>query len=225
MKKLDLFTATRSFSDEVAMFTLKSLWKSEYKKELEAELGHLEDQIRIWSDVKGNTTFNLEDDEIDAHIADLRETQKKCVDAFNTVCNEWTRYEYSDAAKKLYKDWSHAMSNNAKKQAFVDFLAEYNLAANYDTELVTTLFRATLGDSSGSNMSQLCKSGKAAVETRKRTEFLKIVYRRLFDAMTAAGTIKFDDFTLKSGTLEYECAVEIPPLTKAYYEAKKKGKK
>ncbi len=222
-RKINLFDATRTFSEEVAMFMVKSVWRSEYKLELAEAIESETGSIKYLNNMRGSSIMTS--DQVDAAIKereDLVETYKA---AYADVVSAWTRVDYSAHAKALYKAYSAAEDEKALRDAFVEFLGKYELQAGSDCDLVNTLVSAVAGDSSRSNTRQFVKTGKAAMETRGRSEFLKIVYRRLFDAMVKAGTIKVDGCKVKAGSETAELVVEIPELTRARYLKTKKSAK
>lgn len=223
MRKLDLFQATRSFSDEVAMMVVKTLWRAEFKAELAEAIESELASIAGLENCRGSVIMT--DTQIDAAVDEKRDLIASYKDAYAEVVSEWVRIDYPPEAKALYKKYKAALDEGEVRNAFVEFLQGYGLAASADCELVQSLYEATLGDSAGSNVRSLVTRGVASIEKRSRAEFLKIVYRRLFDAMVQAGTIRIGDHAVKSGTETIDLVIEVPSLTKARYEKKSRKQK
>lgn len=222
-RKINLFDATRTFSEEVAMFMVKSVWQSEYKLELAKAIESETASIKGLENMRGSAVMTR--DQIDDAIKERESLIETYKSTYADVVSTWVRMDYSAHAKSLYKAYSSAEDEKALRDAFVEFLGKYELQAGSDCDLVNTLVLAVAGDSSRSNTRQFVKTGKASVETRGRAEFLKIVYRRLFDAMVKAGTIKVDGCKVKAGSETAELVVEIPELTRARYIKTKKSAK
>lgn len=222
-RRINLFDATRSFSDEVAMFMVKTVWRAEYKLELQDAIETELTSIKGLENLRGSAIMT--EDQVDQAIAERTAMIETFKQAYADVVSEWTRVDYSTHAKALYKAYQHAEDEGDIADAFVEFLSKYELSAGADCELVQTLVKAVRGDSARSNVRQFVKTGKASVATRGRSEFLKIVYRRLFDAMVVAGTIKVDGCKVKAGSETAELVVEIPELTRARYLKTKKASK
>lgn len=221
MSKINFFSASRNFSDEVADFMFKSVWRSEYKLELEEAISKELSAIAGLENCKGSAIMTEE--QVNSAIEERNAFIETYKDAYENVVKDWTRITYSAPAKTLYKGYKSATSEEAVADAFKEFLKAYGLEVEADNEFVVELCSAVSGDSGRTNIKQVVQTGKWAVSKRSQSEFLKIVYRRLADAMISAGTIRLKgDFTIKSASEEYLFEVEIPELTRIKYARKAK---
>ena len=220
-KKINLFTAEKSFSESVAMFMVKNVWRKQYQEELKEAIENERASISGLENMRGSAIMT--DQQVNEAIAEREAMIETYRNAYQSVVTEWVNFSYPDSAKALYKGYKSATNTAEVYDAFAEFLSEYGLNVGEDCELIESLISATRGDSAGSNIAQFAKYGVASVEKRGRSEFLRIVYRRLFDAMVQAGTIRVVGCTIKSAGQEiatYE--VEIPELVQARYAKKSK---
>ena len=219
MKKLNVYDATRNFSEEVAMYTVKSLWRREYALRLEKALEKDAESIKGLENCKGSAIAS--NDDIDAMITEKEAHMESLKVAYNEVSNFWTSVKPCEAVKTAYKMYAAGKS----EEGFVVMMKEWaKVAVDADTDIVKILCEAVRGDSAGSNIKQLVNTGVAAVSVRSKTEFTKIVYRRLFDYCVEKGVIRFVGNVVKGGGEDVaELLVETPELTKA--KCVKKSKK
>jgi len=219
MKKLNIYDATRNFSEEVAMYTVKSLWRKEYKEHLAAALEKDAESIKGLENCKGSAIMT--DDQVDELIAEKVAHMEDLKTSYDEVITFWTAVKPAEAVKDAYKKY---VSGNSA-EGFITMMKVWaKVDVDADTDIVKILCDAVLGDSGRDNTTQLINTGVASVELRSKTEFTKIVYRRLFDFCVEKGTIRFVGNVVKgAGEDVAELLVETPKMIKA--KALKKVKK
>ena len=209
MRKINMNAANKELTKEVFDFMYKEVWRREYRLELAEAVA--EEEAAIVGLEKSRGSWN-DEGQIDRVIAERRAMIETYKDTYNTVCADQTRVKYSDAIVDLFKDYEKATTTAQIYDAFVRFFDEYDCDAD-GTDFVEQLVEATRGDSSGSNDDQVGCYGKWALTKRKKTEFCKIVMRRLADKMIYDGLIRFcGPFNVKAAGEEHEFLLELPDL-------------
>lgn len=221
MKKVNMFTSSKSFTANVAEYTLKALWRYEYKLRLQAQIEKDEKSILGLSNCKGSAIMT--DEQVDAAIDEKLNHIELLKTAYGEVSNHWTRVKPHEAVKEAYK----AYTKGNAAEGFVTMLTNWAGLKDVteDSDLVQELCKAVAGDSAGSNTTQLVNTGIASVSVRSKTEFTKVVYRRLFDYCVTAGTIRFVGNVVRGGGEDVaELLVETPSFTAAKCLKKMKKK-
>lgn len=220
MKKVNLFAAEKSFAGNVAEFMVKTLWRSEYKLELQEAIERELASIHGLENCRGSY---IPDDQIDAAIAEKVSMIESYKDAYEEIVSEWTRFKGAPAVRDAYKAYK---AGNAPDGFVEMFKVLGGLEVSVDTDIVLDLCDAVAGDSARTNVKQVVQTGKWAVTRRSESEFVKIVYRRLADWMLLKGTLRVVGATVRGGGEDVaELLIEIPSLTAAKYAKKKKSAK
>lgn len=211
MKKINLFNADKSFSQDVASYTVHALWKAEYKLRLEAALEKIERSISGLENCRGSV---ISDEEIDAAIALKKAESERIATAYSELVLPGAIPEVSGSVKAAYKSYKLG------KPWAVSMLKEWMGMEEIteESDIVRILEDAVRGDSARSNLRQLVNTGVASVTLRSSSEFTKIVYRRLFDYCVTKGTIRFVGNVVKgAGEDIAELLVETPSMVAAKY--------
>lgn len=217
MKKVNLFNASKSFSENVAEFMVKTLWRAEYRLELSEAIETELASIKGLENCKGSAIMTEE--QINEAISEKVSLIEAYKNAYEDVVSEWTQFKPHNAVKGAYKAYKAGQAEHG----FVDMFKDFGLDVSFDTNIVTDLCEAVKGDSARGNVKQVVQDGKWAVTQRSQAEFVKIVYRRLADWMLDAGTIRVVGDVVKGGGEDVaELLIEIPSLTAVKYRKKSK---
>lgn len=218
MKKVNLFAAEKSFAGNVAEFMVKTLWRSEYKLELQEAIEKELASIQGLENCRGSVIMT--DEQIDAAIAEKVALIESYKDAYEEVVSEWTRFKAAPSVRAAYKAYK---AGNAPDGFVEMFKTLGGLEVSVDTDIVLDLCDAVAGDSARTNVKQVVQTGKWAVTLRSESEFTKIVYRRLADWMLLKGTLRVVGNVVRGGGEDVaELLIEIPELTAARYAKKSK---
>jgi hypothetical protein len=219
MKKINLYNADRKFSEEVAEYTVKGLWRYEYKLHLEKAVEKEEASIKGLENCKGSAIMT--DGQIDLAIKEKLDKIAALKESYAQVISFWCTPEVSSYVKDAYKKYASGSEWAAEMLS-----AWTGVVVNEDTDIVRVLEDAVRGDSASNNTRQLVNTGIASMSARTKSEFTKIVYRRLFDFCVEKNTIRFvGNVVSGAGEDVAELLVETPAMTAAKLKKKAKSAK
>lgn len=205
-KKVDLFTADKAMSERVADFMQKKVWgitlTARYKKEVATIQAAIENLKNLDGSIlgeKAHDSIETMQARIDKLHADM-EKQKE----------EEATFSFSEADVKLYNSYKKATTEAMIHTAMCEWFKQYKLDVD-GSSLLNQLVSATSGKMPENNKGVI-RSGATVFNSEKRSKsnFLKVFYGELAEAMLQAGTLK---------------ATAIPEDVREFYAPKKTDKK
>lgn len=205
-KNVDLFKADRAMSERVADFMQKKVWNIALGVHYKAEIETTEKTIEGLRKLDGSILGKGAEEQIqtlEAHIVALKAERDK------RKAEEGT-FSFTEADNKLYKAYEKATTEAMTYNAIVEWFNGYNLDVD-GTTFIKSIMDALKGKNPDANKNIILSGATVFnAEKRKKTNFLKVFYGELAEAMLKAGTLK---------------PTAIPEEVREYYMPKKESKK
>ena len=206
-KKVDLFQADKTMAERVSDFMQKKVWgitlQARYKKEVETIQASIEGLRKLEGSILAEQT--------EGNIKALEDRIVELTEALKKQKEEEATFSFTEADNTLFTAYKKATTNAMVYSAIVEWFKGYNLDVDCTT-FVQSMMDAISGKQPGNNKS-IIRSGATVFNAEKRTKtnFLKVFYGELAEAMLKAGTLK---------------ATAIPEDVREFYAPKaKKDKK
>ena len=205
-KKVDLFQADKTMAERVSDFMQKKVWgitlQARYKKEVETIQASIEGLRKLEGSILAEQT--------EGNIKALEDRITKLNEALQKQKEEEATFAFTEADLTLYTAYKKATTNAMVYSAIVEWFQGYNLDVN-NTSFIQGFMEA-LGGKMPNNNKGIIRSGATIFNAEKRTKtnFLKVFYGELAEAMLKAGTLK---------------ATAIPEDVRDAYAPKAKAKK
>lgn len=209
MKKtmnVDLFQADKAMGERVADFMQKKVWgitlTARYKKDVET----IEKSIEGLRKLEGSILQNQTEENVKALEARIVELKA----ALDKQKEEEATFTYTDADLALYEAYKKATTNAMIYNGIVKWFSNYHL--DVDGTMFIQNIMAAISGKQPENNKGIIRSGATKFNSEKRTKtnFLKVFYGELAEAMLKAGTLK---------------PTAIPEDVREFYAPKKKDKK
>lgn len=205
-KKVDLFKADKEMAERVSDFMSKKVWgitlQARYKKEVETIQASIEGLRKLEGSILAEQTeTNIK--ALESRIEELSEALKKQKE-------EEATFSFTEADEAMYTAYKKATTNAMIYSAIVEWFKGYNLDVD-GTMFIQSMMDA-IGGKQPNNNKGIIRSGATVFNAEKRTKtnFLKVFYGELAEAMLKAGTLK---------------ATAIPEDIREFYAPKAKTKK
>lgn len=205
-KKVDLFNADKAMAEKVSDFMQKKVWgitlQARYKKEVETIQASIEGLRKLEGSILAEQTeTNIK--ALESRIEELSEALKKQKE-------EEATFSFTEADEAMYTAYKKATTNAMIYSAIVEWFKGYNLDVD-GTMFIQSMMDA-IGGKQPNNNKGIIRSGATVFNAEKRTKtnFLKVFYGELAEAMLKAGTLK---------------ATAIPEDIREFYAPKAKTKK
>lgn len=205
-KKVDLFQADRTMADRVSDFMQKKVWgitlQTRYKKEVETIQASIEGLRKLEGSILAEQT--------EANIKALEDRIVELTEALKKQKEEEATFSFTEADEAMYTAYKKATTNAMIYSAIVEWFKCYSLDVD-GTMFIQTMMDA-IGGKQPNNNKGIIRSGATVFNAEKRTKtnFLKVFYGELAEAMLKAGTLK---------------ATAIPEDVREFYAPKAKTKK
>lgn len=205
-KKVDLFKADKTMAERVSDFMSKKVWgitlQARYKKEVETIQVSIEGLRKLEGSILAEQT--------EANIKALEDRIVELTEALKEQKEEEATFSFTEADEAMYTAYKKATTNAMIYSAIVEWFKGYNLDVD-GTMFIQSMMDA-IGGKQPNNNKGIIRSGATVFNAEKRTKtnFLKVFYGELAEAMLKAGTLK---------------ATAIPEDIREFYAPKAKTKK
>lgn len=189
MKKnmnVDLFQADKAMGERVADFMQKKVWgitlTARYKKDVET----IEKSIEGLRKLEGS----ILQDQTEENVKALENRIIELKAALDKQKEEEATFTYTEADIELYNAYKKATTNAMIYNAIIKWFSNYHLDVD-GTMFIQNMMDAISGKQPENNKG-IIRSGATRFNAEKRTKtnFLKVFYGELAEAMLKAGTLK-----------------------------------